>query len=215
MRPFAPQKPSKSAPRLGAENWLSTALDALLRGGIESVQITALSRDLGVTRGSFYWHFESREALLEALLEEWRLRNTGVMLDALTTADSLDDAILALFAVWVDHSRFDPKLDQAIRDWARHDEGVRTAVKLEDDARVSAIAALFEKHGYAQAEAFIRARVIYFTQISFYALRVEEDETLAERMSYLSEYFLCFTGREIDADIASAYRKANLKDPVS
>ena len=215
MRPIASQKTSRPAPRLGAENWLAAALNALSERGIESVQITALSRDLGVTRGSFYWHFESREALLDALLAEWQLRNTGVMLEALATASSLDDAILALFAVWVDHSRFDPKLDQAIRDWARHDEAVRTAVKSEDDARVSAIAALFETHGYAKAEAFIRARVIYFTQISFYALRIEEDETLAERMSYLSEYFLCFTGREIDADIASAYRQANLKDQVS
>lgn len=198
--------------RLGAEDWLNAALDALVLSGIEGVQITQLARALGVTRGSFYWHFESREALLDTLLDAWRARNTGVMLDALNGTETLDDAILSLFTVWVDHSRFDPKLDQAVRDWARHDEAVRHAVKAEDDARVTAIAALFEQHGYGQTEAFIRARVIYFTQISFYALHIEEDETLAQRLSYLSAYFLAFTGREIDPEIAAAYRSENLKD---
>lgn len=172
---------------------------------MEAVQITALARDLGVTRGSFYWHFESREALLDALLDTWRERNTGVMLDAIRDSPSLDTAILALFSVWVDHTRFDPRLDQAIRDWARHDAAVRRAVKSEDHARVAAIADLFERHDFPQPESFIRARVIYFTQISFYALRVEEDETMAERLSYLSAYFLTFTGRQIAPDIAAAY----------
>ena len=211
MSPSSAQKQDVASPRLGADDWLNAALDALLEAGIEAVQITVLARQLGVTRGSFYWHFDSREDLLTALLTEWRSRNTGVMVDAISGADTLDDAILALFAVWVDHSRFNSKLDQAIRDWARHDGAVRSAVKAEDDARVAAIAGLFERHGYAKPDSFIRARVIYFTQISFYALNVEDDESLAERMSYLSAYFLCFTGREIDPDIAAAYRTANLK----
>lgn len=211
MSPPSAQKQDTSSPRLGVNDWLNAALDALLEGGIEAVQITVLSRHLGVTRGSFYWHFESREGLLTALLTEWRSRNTGVMVDAISDAGTLDDAILALFSVWVDHSRFNSKLDQAIRDWARHDGAVLAAVKAEDDARVAAIAGLFERHGYTKTESFVRARVIYFTQISFYALNVEDDETLAERMSYLSAYFLCFTGREIDPDIAAAYRAANLK----
>lgn len=202
----------RNDPRLGAGDWTAAALEALTRGGIEAVQITVLARKLGVTRGSFYWHFESREALLDALLKEWRARNTGVMLEAIAGADTLDNGILALFSVWVDHTRFDQKLDQAIRDWARHDNAVRVAVKAEDEARVTAIAGFFERHDYEPTEAFVRARVVYFTQISFYALNVEEDESLTERMGYLNEYFLCFTGREIDADIAAAYRATNLKD---
>ena len=208
MPPSAVRKPN----RLAADDWRAAALATLVSDGIEAVQITALARELGVTRGSFYWHFESREALLDALLETWRAHNTGVMLDAIKGSTTLDDAILALFAVWVDHSRFDPMLDQAIRDWARHDALVRSAVKAEDDARVAAIADLFQRHGYDPIEAFIRARIIYFTQISFYALRVEEDETMAQRLSYLSAYFLAFTGREIDAEIAAAYSAENLKD---
>lgn len=198
--------------RLAASDWITAALDVLKSEGIEAVQITALAKRLSVTRGSFYWHFDSREGLLTALIAEWRARNTGVMVEAIRDVTSLDDAILALFAVWVDHTRFDARLDQAIRDWARHDAALRDVVKLEDDARVAAIARLFAAHDYPQAEAFIRARVIYFTQISFYALHVEEDESLTQRMGYLAEYFRCFTGRDIDPDIAAAYRAANLSE---
>ena len=211
-RPLTMNAQDPTPPRLGARDWLTAALNALTEGGIETVQITVLARTLGVTRGSFYWHFESREALLSALLDEWRARNTGVMLEATAKTASLDLGILALFSVWVDHTRFDQRLDQAVRDWARRDDTLRDLIKAEDDARVGAVSDMFKRHGYPETEAFIRARVIYFTQISFYALEVENDETLAERMGYLDEYFLCFTGREIDPDIAAAYRKANLKD---
>lgn len=199
------------SPRLTAEDWINCALTVLVESGIEAVQITALARRLDVTRGSFYWHFESREALLDALLTEWRARNTGVMVEALKGAPTLDDGILALFSVWVDHRRFDPRLDQAVRDWARHSDKLRASVKTEDAARVTAIADFYKQHDYAPTDAFIRARVIYFTQISYYALHMEENEAIPERMSYLDAYFRTFTGRDIDPEIAAAYRRDTLK----
>jgi len=197
--------------RLTAEDWIDCALTALVQSGVEGVQITELARRLDVTRGSFYWHFESREALLDALLAEWRARNTGVMVEALDGAKTLDEGILALFSVWVDHRRFDPRLDQAIRDWARRSSSLRAAVKTEDAARVRSIATFYERQGYAPDDAAIRARIIYFTQISYYALQMEEDESLTERMGYLEAYFRGFTGREIDPAVAAAYRRNMLE----
>ena len=193
-------------PRLTAEDWIEAALSTLVKDGIEAVQITTLARHLNVTRGSFYWHFENRGTLLDFLLTEWRARNTGVMIEAISNARSLDDGVLALFSVWVDHSRFDPDLDQAIRDWARHSAKLRKAVKAEDKARIIAIADFFERYGFEKTEAFIRARVIYFTQISYYALQIEQDEAMADRMGYLAAYFRCFTGSDITPAIAEAYR---------
>ncbi|MEO3417363.1 TetR/AcrR family transcriptional regulator [Roseovarius sp. CAU 1744] len=188
-------------PRLTGDDWIEAALELLVSDGVDAVQITVLARNLGVTRGSFYWHFDSREALLDALLAEWRARNTGVMVEAIAETRTLDDGILALFAVWTDHTRFDPQLDQAIRDWARYADDLRKTVQAEDDARVAAISDFFKRHGYAPTEAFIRARVIYFTQLSYYALNVQEP--MADRISYLAAYFLSFTGREIDAEAAA------------
>ncbi|WP_299850764.1 TetR/AcrR family transcriptional regulator [uncultured Roseovarius sp.] len=187
--------------RLTGDDWIQTALEMLISDGIEAIQITVLARKMNVTRGSFYWHFDSREALLDALLKEWRSRNTGVMVEAIADTETLDDGILALFSVWTDHTRFDPQLDQAIRDWARHDDDLRASLQAEDDARVAAISDFFQRHHYDPTEAFIRARIIYFTQLSYYALNVQEP--MADRLSYLSAYFLSFTGREINADIAA------------
>jgi AcrR family transcriptional regulator len=56
---------------LGREDWLRAARLALLRGGIEAVQVEKLARVLGVTKGSFYWHFKDRDELLKLLLREW------------------------------------------------------------------------------------------------------------------------------------------------
>ncbi len=57
--------------RLDTSDWLRAARLALLNRGVDGVRVEALARDLGVTKGSFYWHFRDRNDLLEALLAEW------------------------------------------------------------------------------------------------------------------------------------------------
>lgn len=194
---------AKRPPQQTRDGWIEAALAMLVEEGVEGVQVTQLSKRLGVTRGSFYWHFASREELLDALIAEWRARNSDVMIGALAASDGLQQGILDLFSVWVDHTRFDPKLDQAVRDWARRSEPVRESVAKEDADRVAAIAAFFRRHGFAKTEAFIRARIIYFTQVSYYALGIQEPMT--DRMSYLEAYYRCFTGQEVDKDVAAAF----------
>jgi AcrR family transcriptional regulator len=56
---------------LGRADWLRAARLALLKGGVQAVRVERLSRDLHVTKGSFYWHFKDREELLDLLLREW------------------------------------------------------------------------------------------------------------------------------------------------
>lgn len=207
----APPK-ARRQPQLTAAHWIEAALQVLVTNGIEAVQITTLSRALKVTRGSFYWHFDTRDDLLSALVTEWRARNTGVMVDAIADAATLDEGILELFAVWVDHTRFDPQLDGAIRAWAKRDPALSRTLKEEDSARIDTIASFFGVHGYSSQEAFIRARVIYLTQISFYALGIDEDADVMHRLGYLEDYFRSFTGRDIDPHIASTYRARVLKE---
>lgn len=189
--------------QLSRRDWIEAGFKLLCADGIDAVQITRLARALEVTRGSFYWHFENRDELLSALLAEWQARNTGLMVSALADAASVEEGILELFAVWVDHQRFDPALDLAIRDWGRRSESVLVKVAAEDDARIGAIAAFFERHDYEPTEAFIRARILYFNQVSYYSLGVSEP--MATRMSYLEAYFLCFTGRPLNPDLIATY----------
>src|SRR5690349_9500352 len=62
--------PARSA-RLSAADWAQTALDVIAEQGVAAVAVEPLARRLGVTKGSFYWHFPSRDALLQAALERW------------------------------------------------------------------------------------------------------------------------------------------------
>lgn len=61
---------------LTAEAWAEAALDAIAAGGLDAVAVEPLARRLGVTKGSFYWHFENRDALLRAALERWEQTET-------------------------------------------------------------------------------------------------------------------------------------------
>ena len=66
--------------RLEREDWTRAGLAALERDGVEAVAVVPLARELGVTRGSFYWHFASRDELLRRVLERWeREHSTDVL----------------------------------------------------------------------------------------------------------------------------------------
>ncbi|WP_343563841.1 TetR/AcrR family transcriptional regulator [Kiloniella sp. b19] len=198
--------PRKARPvQLTREDWVDAAIEMLIHDGVDAVQITGLARALKITRGSFYWHFEARDDLLDAVVEEWQRRNTGVILRALEKAGDLDEGLLALFQIWVDRTDFDPTLDQAVREWARRSEALLEKVRIEDDNRVSGMAAFLEQHGFEATEAFVRARIIYFTQVSYYALGVREP--MAVRLSYLDAYFKSFIGRAPAATAAEAFIK--------
>jgi AcrR family transcriptional regulator len=62
--------------RLSAQDWVAAAVDALVAGGIAAVAVEPLATRLGTTKGSFYWHFANRDALLEAALGQWERTDT-------------------------------------------------------------------------------------------------------------------------------------------
>ncbi|MGH8078705.1 MAG: TetR/AcrR family transcriptional regulator, partial [Lysobacter sp.] len=70
MTATAPTKQERNG-RLSAEDWAQAALDLIAEQGVAAVAVEPLARRLGVTKGSFYWHFPSRDALLVAALERW------------------------------------------------------------------------------------------------------------------------------------------------
>ncbi len=75
-----PQSPAKARPTprqsLNAEHWAEAALDAMSVGGLEAVAVEPLAKAMGITKGSFYWHFKNRDALIRAALEIWEKRET-------------------------------------------------------------------------------------------------------------------------------------------
>ena len=74
--------------RLARSDWIEAAFRALSVGGLGNLSVERLARELGATKGSFYWHFTDRPALVEAVLEEWERRDTDHLIER---ASALDD----------------------------------------------------------------------------------------------------------------------------
>jgi len=176
------------------DNWLQLALDVLVSDGIGEVKVLKLADRLGVSRSSFYWYFKSRQDLCDALLDHWDATNTAVILaHAEAPQPTITAAVAHLFRCFVDPDLFSPQLDFAIREWSRRSGPVRAILDRADERRVAALHAMFARHGYAEREAYVRARILYYMQIGYYSL--ELSEPLSERLARTPEYLHGFTGR--------------------
>ena len=191
--------------KLSKVDWIDESISTLLRDGIDAVQITRLARKLGVSRGSFYWHFEDRQTLLDAMLDDWRKRNSKSVKQALEDVNSLSEGVLNFFSLWVDNIQFSAALEQSVRDWARLDLSVMESVHNEDNQRISHLAKLFERFGYAKDESSVRARVLYFAQIGYYAMHLQEP--MNDRLALLTLYYTTFTGQKIDQKTLDIFMK--------
>ena len=193
--------PRQAAGRMTREAWIEAGIAALVEDGIANVKIQVMAKRLAVSRSSFYWFFPDLQDLQKELLEHWLRKNTGPIIErALRPAPSVTKAVCHIFECWVDPNLFDPRLDAAVRSWAQVDTGIRGVVDQADDQRVDAITRMFLRYDYPEVEAFIRARVLYFTQIGHFTLGMHDDREM--RLRLLRPYLLSFTGRQAsDAEV--------------
>ncbi len=173
------KKTAKSAirhlPRLGPDAWIRSARVALIDGGIASVKVVPLAQVLGVTSGSFYWHFKSLQSLLDALLQDWQTTNTEPLFAAVAAhPNSATKQLDALVDVWINETDYSPAWDAAVRDWARVSPGVEAAVRRIDEKRIELLRTVYKRLGFSDPKAFVRARITYFHQVGYYALRIIE-----------------------------------------
>ncbi len=173
--------------------WLAAAKAAFLETGLDAVKIQPLARRLNLSRTSFYWFFRDRDALLDALLQDWEAKNTGGFLAACTApAATITEAVLNLITVFLDDSLFEPRLDFAVRGWAHRSDAVAARVNAADARRLDGLRAMFARFGYPADEADVRARTVYLTQIGYIAMQVAEDPEL--RAARVPGYVKTFCG---------------------
>lgn len=94
---MATELPTAAKQSLSAEAWASAALDAMAAGGLDAVAVEPLARRLKVTKGSFYWHFPNREALVKAALDLWEQRETVDVISGLEAEPDPYQRIVNLF----------------------------------------------------------------------------------------------------------------------
>jgi AcrR family transcriptional regulator len=167
-----------------ARDWVRAAGRRLASGGIGAVAVETLARDLAVTKGSFYWHFRDRAALLAALLADWARHATEPLLRRLegsTLASAAPRARLSRLAATV-AGEGAGALDPAIRAWAHHDPAAARAVRGVDEARLAFIAGEFRSLGFTPAAAWTRARLFYLHLLGEHALAFDE-LSLAQRLA--------------------------------
>lgn len=154
--------------RLAADDWVAAGLEVLVESGIAGVKILPISTRLGVTRGSFYWHFSGREALLGQLLDAWEGKNTEAIVEAATVPGSLIERYIALSRLWLGWSNFDPRLDMAVMEWGRRDPEVLARVREADERRVAALVTMVEPEGHSPEMTLHRARTLYRMQMGWH-----------------------------------------------
>ncbi len=177
------------------DDWLRVAKAILISDGVDSVKVLVIGERLKVSRSSFYWYFDSRQDLLDALLEAWQSGNTAALVrQAEAEAATITAAVCNVFRCVVNPGLFDNKLDFAVRDWARKSASVRRILDQSDGRRLRALTDMFTRYGYDELDAVTRARVLYFMQIGYND--AELHEPMEERLKLLPNYLSTFTGRK-------------------
>ncbi|KAA5609233.1 TetR/AcrR family transcriptional regulator [Rhodovastum atsumiense] len=145
------------------EAWIEAGTTILAEENVRGVQIPALCERLGVTKGSFYWHFGALGDLLRRLLEHWRRRATLDLIGRLSGTAMGGASILRALLVLPrrSRSRQAAALEASIRDWARRDAEAARAVREVDAVRLKFFEQMFRARGFDRTEATARAYLAY------------------------------------------------------
>jgi AcrR family transcriptional regulator len=133
-----------SAPtRTPRSSWIEEGLRALAAGGPDAVRIEVLAQSLGVTRGGFYWHFDDRRALLEAILDTWERESVDEVIERVEREGGDTRAKLRRLSALAGSSDEPLRTDLAVRDWARREQTVAERLRRVDNRRMEYVRSLF------------------------------------------------------------------------
>ncbi len=159
---------------LNRKDWILAAFRALTRGGPGALKAEPLARELGVSKGSFYWHFKDVAALKSAMIAHWRAAATAEIIAEITRTEQAPKAalsrLLALSVTPRDAPFGGPATEAAIRDWARYEGFVARAIEEVDAERLRFVTGLLAQYGLPAGEAAQKARLLYGALIGLEAL---------------------------------------------
>ena len=151
-----------SAPtRTPRSSWIEEGMRALAAGGPDAVRIEPLARALGVTRGGFYWHFDSRRALLEEILETWERVSVDDVIERVESEGGDAKAKLRRLSALAASSDEPLRTDLAVRDWARRERTVADRLRRVDNRRMDYMRSLFGAFCPDADDAEARCMVFY------------------------------------------------------
>ena len=157
--------------RLSAEDWAQAALDQIAEQGVAAVAVEPLARRLGVTKGSFYWHFPSREALLVAALERWEKVEQEEVFGQLEAIADPGQRLRALFDLVAHEARSHIIYSELLK--ALDHPVVKPVIERVSARRLEYLTASFRQAGLNRGDAQHRARLAYAAYVGFLQLSLQ------------------------------------------
>lgn len=159
---------------LRPEDWIEAALAVLVTGGVAAIRIEPIAAKLGVTKGSFYWHFKDRAALLEALLDFWEAEFTGGLIELVADVPSpaarlRNLAKAALTVSW--HGIDNARSEMAMQAWAAQEPTVAERLRQIDRIRIDYLQTELAELGFSEARSTLLAKSVYQALMGLYAAR--------------------------------------------
>ncbi len=158
---------SKAAGRqLDRTAWLDAAEKAIAEGGFSNARVLPLAKKLGVTRGSFYWHFDSHAAFILQIVERWKEREMQMLakadIDTSNPVKAIEQIVDLTLQTSVDYRQV--KVDFALRNYAVRNKLAAKSLAIVDRDRVKYLSALFKAMTATEEEAESQA-ILFYAQL--------------------------------------------------
>lgn len=157
--------------RLSSADWETGALDLLAEQGVAAVAVEPLARRLGVTKGSFYWHFPSREALLKAALERWEKQDELNMFEPLADIADARERLRELFVRTSREMRTHVLYSELLK--ALDHPVVQPVMARVSQGRIHFLMQAYRSMNFSRRDAMNRARLVYAAYVGFLQLMMQ------------------------------------------
>jgi AcrR family transcriptional regulator len=155
-----------SGGRLSVDDWIQAGYAILAEEGIKALKIDRLCKRLGVTKGSFYWHFTDIAGYRAALVDSWgTLRDQDRRHFGELTANPPRERLSQMMSSLLDTLHW--TLERAMREWARTDTAVAASVRAADQRVLEAVRQAFVDSGFDADDAALRANATFAAGIGF------------------------------------------------
>ena len=180
------------ADQLSAQDWVDFGLKTLAKSGFTALKAEPLAKAMGVSRGSFYWHFADIGAFHAAILARWREVATEQIIAGVEAAkggDKGEDPLAVLLKL-----TFGSKLllEKAVRSWAANDARARAAVVAVDRRRLDYIESLLKQAGLAEDVARARAQILFW---AFFGYALSDQQLAADKQQAVLDELLRIVAR--------------------
>jgi len=177
--------------RLTKLQWLDHGLEVLAATGAGALKAEPLSRSLGVTRGSFYWHFVDIHAFHRELLLLWKKRACDDVIAEIDNERPGSDKLRALLSIAMVN---DQKLERAVRSWAIQSKNVAESVAFVDNVRLDYLIQILgsshiDDNEIKVREIKIRAELIYWSWLGRMMVANNTGEWSQEEISKVANLF--------------------------